>query len=125
MKKIAVFFTALLVMAACTAKPEKIEKVYYPSGKLLAEMPMVKGLKHGKIIWYYESGDIKTTQEVKRGAADGRIIFYYEGNIKEHEGVIKNGKRIGEFKYYDRQGKLIKSEFYSNGSVVKEKTYTP
>jgi antitoxin component YwqK of YwqJK toxin-antitoxin module len=52
-------------------------------------MPIVKGLKHGKLIWYYESGDIKITQEVKKGEANGRIIFYYEGNVKEHEGVIK------------------------------------
>ena len=125
MKKIAVIFIAMLVMASCTAKPEKIEKVYYPSGKLLAEMPIVKGLKHGKLIWYYESGDIKITQEVKKGEANGRIIFYYEGNVKEHEGVIKNGKRTGEFKYYDNKGRLIKSEYYRNGSVIRQKTYTP
>ena len=125
MKKIAVVFIALLITASCTVKPDRIEKVYYPSGKLLAEMPMVKGLKHGTIIWYYESGDKKITQQVKKGAADGRIIFYYEGNIKEHEGVIKNGKRTGEFKYYDNRGRLIKSEYYSNGSVVRQKTYTP
>ncbi|PKL90933.1 MAG: hypothetical protein CVV21_10340 [Candidatus Goldiibacteriota bacterium HGW-Goldbacteria-1] len=125
MKKISVIFIALLLMAACTAKPEKIEKVFYPSGKLLAEIPIVKGLKHGKLIWYYESGDIKITQEVKKGSANGMIVFYYEGNVKEHEGVIKKGKRVGEFKYYDKQGKLIKSEYYRNGSVVRQKTYTP
>jgi antitoxin component YwqK of YwqJK toxin-antitoxin module len=49
----------------------------------------------------------------------GPYFYYYEnGKIKIH-GNYKNDKKDGDWKFYDEQGKLIKTEKYLNGELVQ------
>jgi len=54
-----------------------------------------------------ESKGKKLSSHMKR---HGKWIFYYpSGKIKE-EGRYKNGQRIGNWKYYNTEGDLVKEE---------------
>jgi antitoxin component YwqK of YwqJK toxin-antitoxin module len=125
-KKSAVINVMLLAVFLCVApvscsrKPDAVEKVYYPSGKLMGEIPMRHGKKQGTMRWYYETGELKIEQETRNGRADGKLIYYYINGLKEKEGRLINDLRDGKFNYYDKSGRLIKTEIWKHDRLVKE-----
>ncbi|WP_425421789.1 toxin-antitoxin system YwqK family antitoxin [Phaeodactylibacter xiamenensis] len=48
---------------------------------------------------------------------DEATYYHRNGKIKTH-GYYKIGKKQGIFRYFDQQGKLIKSEEYNNGILI-------
>jgi antitoxin component YwqK of YwqJK toxin-antitoxin module len=125
-KKCAVINALLIAVlmcfapVSCSRKPDSINKLYYPSGKLMGEIPMWHGKKQGTMRWYYETGELKIEQETKNGHADGKLIFYYNNGIKEKEERLINDLRDGKFNYYDKNGRLIKTEIWKHDRLVKE-----
>jgi antitoxin component YwqK of YwqJK toxin-antitoxin module len=48
---------------------------------------------------------------------NGKSSAYYATGVLEREGMYKNNKRVGIWKYYDAEGKLIREENRGDGSA--------
>ena len=63
----------------------------------------------------YTSGKLRQTEKYINGKIEGEVIEYYEsGTIKEKAYFI-NDKQEKEHFFYDKKGKLIKTDIYKNG----------
>lgn len=84
-----------------------------PAAPAAATAPAKDKVKMSKEFW--PSGGIKYTYEMRRSsngkwARNGIGRAYYEHGQLEREGVYKNNVRIGIWKYYDVDGKHIRTE---------------
>src|SRR5438132_1047647 len=50
---------------------------------------------------------------------DGPYFYYYENGKLKIEGWYSNDEKSGEWKYYDEKGKLVNTEKYAKGKLVK------
>lgn len=83
---------------------------------------------------YYPSGVVAlTTYNIEEpgnpwqlDCFDGETTWYYSnGNIRE-KGFYSFGKKKGEFTYYDKTGKLLKTEYYEDDKLIdKDKFKAP
>ena len=62
--------------------------------------------KHKGLIYYINIGDDSSYKSVK----NGYWKEYYPNHIIKEEGNYKKGKKTGIFKYYNEEGKLIKTK---------------
>ena len=62
--------------------------------------------KHKGGIYYISWSDVSNYKSVK----NGYWKEYYPNHIIKEEGNYKKGKKLGEFKYYDKNGELIKTK---------------
>ncbi len=70
--------------------------------------------------WFYPNGKIKTVCYFHNDKLHGISTSYYEnGNIKARENYF-NGILEGLSKKYDEKGNLIAEEYYKNGRLVKK-----
>ncbi len=94
------------------SKDEKlieIQKEYWENGNLKSEIPYKK---HYGLGWK----KVKTTL-IPHGIAK----TYYENSVLESEDPYVDGERTGLLKFYDEEGKILKSVSYVN-SVKEGKT---
>ncbi|MCX6351760.1 MAG: hypothetical protein NTX03_07850 [Bacteroidetes bacterium] len=54
------------------------------------------------------------------GLENGGSVYYREDGSKLYEGDFKNGNRDGEWKYYDENGKVIKTTIFKIDFEIKE-----
>jgi len=59
--------------------------------------------------------------EMKNGNENGIVRKYYPNGQVEYEYTAENGYIVGECKYYNESGELIKTEIYENGEIIKVK----
>jgi len=98
---------------------------YDELGKLYLKMSFPKP---GEILItrFYSSGEKNTEalmRETKEGEVEGHgkfTRFYRSGNI-EAVGYFTEGLEDGEWKYYDLDGKIIKTEIYQKGNLIEKK----
>lgn len=70
---------------------------YFPNGQLISAIPLNE-----------------------LGQNDGVAIFYYENGTVKVKGIIKNGLYAGEWKNFDKQGKLTSiSKYNANGNLTQ------
>jgi len=62
-------------------------------------------IANGKVTHYYE-GKIIIEAEEKNGIRNGKFTSYHTYPIIDAQGYVKDGKRIGEWKTYSKEGKL-------------------
>ncbi len=58
--------------------------------------------------------------EIIKFKRDGYWISYYDGIRKLSEGNNKNNKKVGKWRYYNKEGKLTKEENYEDGKKEGE-----
>lgn len=109
--------------------------VYYPDGKIKEKKYYKNGLEEGPAyifnrdgivitICHYKKGYLVSKEFINRYNAIGNkdgvwVEFYEEGGFKTYQ-EWKNGVLNGYFKTYDRNGDLLKVEFYKDGQLVPE-----
>ena len=54
----------------------------------------------------YWGGKISIEAEEKMGIRDGKFTSYHDYPIIEAQGYVRNGKKIGEWRTYTKEGKL-------------------
>lgn len=106
-------------------KVEGIEKQYYPSSSLRAEIEYKDGLQNGKVISYHDITPKKIFYEgiYKNGKREGKTLIY---NIKgglEKEKEYKNGLLDGKETKYSENGKIVYVAYYKTGVIQKMITY--
>ena len=107
---------------------DSVQFLYYENGRLGAEYNYDFGIKDGSFRTWYESGEIKSDYFFENGMVtnggmyfeNGQImgdltfesgaivsgIYYHENGNLRSRGNIRNGQRSGEWKIYDKEGKL-------------------
>ena len=83
-----------------------------------AAAPPKDEVKISKENW--PNGKLKYFHELRRGpdgkwARNGVGRAYYDHGVLEREGTYKNNVRVGEWKYYDAEGKLLRTEERGEG----------
>ena len=61
----------------------------------------------GTLISYHSNGQVRFTGEVKDRQKSGVWGYYYDNGQLQQEETYRNGKPIGTWKSFDREGKLI------------------
>ncbi|TPN81688.1 toxin-antitoxin system YwqK family antitoxin [Aquimarina algicola] len=82
-------------------------KDYYPSGNLKTEGQLIDKEKTGKWISYYENGEQQAIENYKEGLLDGYQKSDYS-QVLYMEGYCKNGLKIGTWKSYFKESKILK-----------------
>ncbi|POY36347.1 hypothetical protein C3K47_11405 [Solitalea longa] len=81
---------------------------------------------------YFNNGALSAVAEVKNDKLSGPYLSYYSSGYPAGKGNFNNGEKVGEWTYYDENGKLSKTEnhtdsknftfksFYDNGFIAQE-----
>ena len=87
-------------------------KEFFENGSLFQIGTFKNGdMKNIKV--FYENGNLKFEQKLKD--RKGKYRGYYPNGILEVEGEVFQGDEIGLWKYYNEEGKLLKTEYKSQG----------
>jgi hypothetical protein len=116
----------VLPIAACDGKPQAGKSAVTPKDTGAAPKPpdtaqapapakdgVKDEVKPSKEYW--PNGKLKYFYEMRRNpdgkwARNGMSRAYYDTGELEREGMYKNNTRVGQWKYYDPQGKVIRVE---------------
>lgn len=91
-------------------------KIYYDSGEVFAIRSFIGGEGEGNWIRYYKSRKVLDECLLKKGLKVGKYLAYHEnGEIWKKGNYDTNGKRNGEWSFYDENGILDVSDDYENG----------
>ncbi len=94
-------------------------KTYF-AGKTLVEVITWKdGMKEGSWTQYFDDGTVKLQGSYKNDLKDGPITVFYPTGQKFNIGQYKNGYPDGKWLTYDLDGKLISTDIYDNGVLIK------
>ncbi len=105
-------------------KRNGIYKTYYSKGKVKYEMNYKNGEYDGDAKNYYYTGQIEIEGQYKEGKSVGKFKKYYiDGTLKEEYEYDEKGKFQGDYKGYDRDGKLHYVFVYEKDKMVNCKYF--
>jgi antitoxin component YwqK of YwqJK toxin-antitoxin module/Tfp pilus assembly protein PilF len=120
-------------------------KAYYASGKPSREATYSNGSINGRDVLYFTNGQIRSVDTSAYGNyeglseeyypngkpkseyhylidnAEGVCREYYDSGILQKEISLDNDVRNGPVKYYDKNGKLVKTMIYNYGKLISVK----
>lgn len=104
---------------------KRIVKTYGTSGSLRDSLVYVDGKLHGIVRKVTDDGKIVKAQ-YEKGVRNGRISAFYEEGVPHYENQrIKQGKKVGEWVFYDRGGNVKRYAYYEEGDPVLSLEYGP
>lgn len=80
-----------------------------------AEIPYVKGVRHGIEKSWYPSGQIAIEAPWENGAQEGIVLFYHDSGGRQAALPFHNGKLEGQQFTWHENGQLLSEEHYRNG----------
>ena len=99
-------------------------RIYYPSGKLKAQVNYMGGLMHDDPYKeLYESGELLSKSTMIFGKREGPFEEYYKSGKLKREGSFKDGLEEGVFKNYSEAGYVESDDFYEKGALLHHKKY--
>ncbi len=91
-------------------------RVFHPNGKILQQGNYRDNMMEGLWTTYYENGRVKEEVTFSDNLENGPFREYYSDGTLQTEGFYRNGdKEHGELKFYDINGKHIKTMHCENG----------
>lgn len=121
MKKLLLFIFLPVLMMACNSTPGSTEKEeyvppvkeeiikYYANGKMRTKGMTYDGERHGKWSYYYENGFLWSEGNFFHGKRDGYALLFYDNGRKMVDGEYKENVPVGEWRFYNEQGELVKT----------------
>lgn len=104
-----------------SGKLNGIVKEYAPGNKLVIESNYVKGELQSYKCWDING---KLLQEQKKSKGQLKFFAYYPDGTLDFEGLLQNDQRVGEWKFYHRNGALAVVKNYLDGlQTGSEKGY--
>lgn len=97
----------------------KLWKTTYKN-KLVKSENWNDGLIKGKYRVYSTKGEVLYITNFGISGSGKYKDFYYKTGILKQEGNYENGKKQGEWCYYNEKGQLIKTTKYINGNAVSQ-----
>jgi len=97
----------------------------YPNGNYETWQTYIEGRGQGTWINYYENGHLKEVGNYNENRVEGPIKKYHPNGQLAAEGNYRDWRiMIGEWKYYNSNGQLIKTENYGkNGNFSEVEAY--
>ena len=94
-------------------------KTYF-AGKTVAELITWKDdVKEGTWIQYFDDGTVKLQGSYKNDQKEGSITVFYPTGQKFNTGQYLNGYPDGKWLTYDLDGKLLSTDIYDHGVLIK------
>jgi antitoxin component YwqK of YwqJK toxin-antitoxin module len=91
-------------------------RVWYENGRRQFEGEFGTRVRVTWTYWY-ASGQRAATHEMVDSVRDGRWVEWYQDGIQRKEARYIRGNAAGEWKYWDRHGRLLRVETYrANGT---------
>ena len=132
------FLTVISLTSLKSASAQdSIQKVYYPNGKLMKEIPYVNGKVNGMKKQYYESGQLQKETPIVNDEANGIQKVYYESGELQWEtpwvddevnGIGKGYYESGELKmqtpFTNHKANGIRKEYYKSGELKGQTPFT-
>ena len=88
---------------------------YYEEGDIKSISHFKNHIPDGVFISYYPNGNIKEKVFFADNKMNGEAIKYYENGVVKEKAYFINDKQEKEHFFYDKKGKLIKTDIYKNG----------
>jgi antitoxin component YwqK of YwqJK toxin-antitoxin module len=90
-----------------------LQEQYYPNGQLkMSGKINNSGQKEGIWTSYFENGKKNSESNFKNGLNDGySMVWYPNGNVR-YFGDYANGKKVGEWTFYNEKGEFVKTESF-------------
>lgn len=104
-------------------KLDGVFKTYFTNGNLLAEISYKNGLLEGKSVVYYPNGSLHSEKEFKKGKLNGVFRAWDEEGALFFEIEYKDDTQHGFDKIYRKNGVIEYEDTYSNGVLMKRKTF--
>ena len=93
---------------------------WYEDGSKAAAGEYHDGAKEGLWCFWHENGRISGRGVFRDGKPDGIWVSFYDNGQKESEGLYVDGKHHGQFTFWDRSGRIVKTLKYSRGKLLSE-----
>ncbi|PID27515.1 MAG: hypothetical protein CR982_05275 [Candidatus Cloacimonadota bacterium] len=116
-----IIFNLIFTLFSCTkveefANVRKERGFYYDKNKKLFT---------GKIIKLYHSGEKNLERSIKKGVLEGRSTVWFKNGKIMGQGYYIEGKREGEWSFFNENGSLKYTHYYKNGKRVISKKREP
>ncbi len=91
------------------------------------ERPLMEGLmeggkRHGVWTSYLPSGRVQSRNVYEHGILEGITTVFHPNGVLYYSGMQRQGKPFGEWKFYDREGNMLKTAVYdASGVLIPEK----
>lgn len=92
---------------------------WHPNGQKKSEGEYVKGQEEGTHTNWWPNGQLGARSNHKNGHVDGLSESWYENGQKWTEWNFKDNKRHGVSSIYDKSGKIISTEHYKHGKLLR------
>jgi len=79
----------------------------------------IHNLKNKTLTKYHSNGNIILIANYNMGIVHGYFQKFYTNGKPMQIGIYKRMKKIGEWKFFDETGDLIKKEHYKNGKLIE------
>lgn len=89
-----------------------------PDGRLLLEGDMLDGKRTGLWTSYTADGRVKSRGEYRDGAQEGLATVFHDNGALYYTGRYLRGEQVGEWRFYDRQGNLVRTVAYDTAGAV-------
>jgi hypothetical protein len=115
-RSLVLLVSILLYGVSCQDEQHvRVEKMFYPDGKLQVAATLRGQQLHGPVTWYFPSGSIESRAEWVRGKRMGVTRFYYpNGRLKDSSHFVNDSLHGRVIRYY-RNGTLKEVAHYTNG----------
>lgn len=87
---------------------------YYFNGERQEELHLKDGKKHGVCTMWYMNGEKMFEATYDNDVLHGTFVQWYDNGEKDYEAQYNQGKAVGTWKYYNRDGSLMKETPMSN-----------
>lgn len=116
------FILTIIVLTFATSCT-KVEKSYYPNGRLESKIGYRSGKEHGKTIYYNDYTQLPVlVVEMRKGKKEGKLYRYFPyGQLKSEENYV-NDLLDGAETIYDAKGYPLSETHFVKG--VKNGSYT-
>lgn len=93
-----------------------------PDGKLRIEGNMRNGQRHGVWTSYHPNGTIASRSAYVDGRLNGVTVVFHTNGQLYYTGDYRMGKQVGDWRFYDEEGTLLKTVHYdSTGTVINDR----
>lgn len=113
-----IFLFASLLFFSCSDKfngKDGVKTVYFPGSLIIEQTIEYKdSVRNGAFKEFYRTGQLKLSQFfVNDSLTDSSLSYYENGNLKAFQ-YMKNGKREGNWKKFNEQGKVVEETQYQD-----------
>lgn len=107
-----------------SSKKEGVWKYYNKQGVLARELNYKNNKPHGEEKYFNtKNNSVMLLYTYYGGILEGKYFIKYGNGQLWEEGIYKNGVQEGEWKMWDRDGKLIRRRIFNNGTLALQEDF--